>query len=371
MFEEMPTLGGDPEFFIFEKKGKKYIIITADKVLPSKHKKKRASTNGYIFFDGVQAEINPDPHHCREYVARNICYCLEDAYLEARKTFKKKEIVFAPLAGIKVTKANLKGADKECFRFGCSPDSNLYTDEKTIYPDGNKFLIRFSGGHIHLGFDESDHMEVMRKSGKLLNLIKLLDIIPGTMSVAISRGEDEVIRSQYYGKAGTYRVQKHGLEYRSLSSFWLVSPPMVSLFYGLTRDAFNIVYNGKEKLILKQVDMKKIQKIIDKRDIKKAQSIYNEVIKPFYIKYQDEIPNSPMRYDYVRGVVDDMIKYGYHKFFNPYKMLNYWSIKKPTLCEYTLASIVGEFGIETFCIKLTEKGSDMKKRLRKIDGGKS
>lgn len=366
MFNEKPTIGGDPEFFIFEKLKSKYKVITADKILPSKAHKSNCG-GGQCFFDGVQAEINPHQHSCREMVIDNIRSCLSKVYNKSTKMYPEKDIVFAPLASIPITMKELKGADFECFRFGCSPDSNIYTEDTFEYPDGRELMIRFSGGHIHLGFDDEEHLKFMKKKpNKLMNLIKLIDLIPGLMSVAISPYEDELARRRTYGRAGTYRIQKHGLEYRSLSSFWLVSPPLTSLYTGLVRDCFNIVYAKEDVELLKQIDQEKIRVATDSMNVQKAQAIYKEVIRPFYIEHiVNRGGNSPMESPKVLQLVDEIMDKGYRIYFNPYRMLNYWGIVEPSLVPTDMLS--WKFGISKFTDMMEDKKS--RKLLERINRG--
>jgi len=324
-----PSLGGDPEFFIFLKKQKKYQVISADKILPPKTKKLN-TPGGDVFFDGVQAEINPSFNTCRERLLTKMYYCIDSVYDLAREKYSKDKVVFAPLASIPITKKDIEGADKECIRFGCSPDSNIYSDEAFEYPDGSKFMTRFSGGHIHLGFADISYMNKFKDPDKMFNLIRALDCIAGIMSTALSQGEEERIRRKYYGRAGTYRLQPHGLEYRPLSSFWLVSPQMASLMLALVRDAFTLTYYDKEKLLFDVLSKDEVRRIIDKHDINSAVRVYNDVLKPLYDK-EFLHKRVPLNHQYVRDLVDEMVKKGYKRIFNPYNMLNYWCIKKPYL----------------------------------------
>ena len=342
MITTKPTIGGDPEFFIVEKIGDKYKAITADKVLPSKLKKAQL-TNGWAFFDGVQAELNPNPANCREHFIGYLHSNLAEVYDSCVRRLKipEENIAFTAQASIPVDKDILKGADKECFRFGCSPDFNIYTESPLKYPDGKKFMTRFAGGHIHLGFDDINYHKKVNSPEKLLNLVRLLDTIPGVMAIAISNGEEEKIRRGWYGKAGTYRIQTHGLEYRTLSSFWLLCPPLTSLFTGLARDCFTIVYNDMENIFFDKVDVEEVRKIIDTSDIDGAKKFYYNTLSKIYDK-ECSISNSPMRY---RKSIDIMVKNGYRHFFDPYKMLNYWNIREPYL---VLKGGVGYYGIASF-----------------------
>ena len=317
------NMGTDPEFFIFERIGNKHKIITADKVLPGKENK-LSYYEGKVFFDGVQAEINPRANTCRETVAGYIKKLLEKAYIETTK--KYDNVVFAPLGTIKLTKEDLVGVDGECLRFGCSPDMNIYSGDSLDYPNGKRFLYRFSGGHIHIGFNTSSFQTVMKEKMKVQKLIKMLDAVVGTMSVALVPTRMEKFRRNFYGKPGTFRIQPHGMEYRTLSSFWMVSPQMQSLIFGLVRDCFTYSAKGMDDKYLSKFDMDEVVRVISESDVKGAKDIYNDIIKPNYIYSRDKINNSPMRHKVVRDLVDIMIDKGSNYIFNPYNMLKYWEI---------------------------------------------
>jgi hypothetical protein len=362
---ETPTIGGDPEFFIYSKKKDGSLeLITADKVLPGKHNKLDVGC-GEVFFDGVQAEINPYFHECREFFARDVMGCLNSIYGETLKKYPDEDIEFAPLGTIDVTKEDLKGTDDECKKFGCSPDYNIYgRDENFEYPDAEKYMKRFSGGHVHLGFHSISYMEKMKTPKKYAEIIRLCDLLAGTMAVAISDGEEEVERRKYYGLAGTYRIQTHGIEYRTLSSFWMVSPPLLSLFTGLIRDAFTISYNGLADKLLSKVDEKEVVRIINTSDVNGARKIYKKVILPFYRK--NPIRNSPIRKDRTVRMISNLVYNGYRKFFEPTKMLHYWHIKNPHLVSKNYGSNPSYYGIVKFSRDYKKNRSLVKKRLEAI-----
>lgn len=374
-----PTLGGDPEFFVYVKDGQKLLIKTADKFLPPKATPGRCyhynthNNMGTYHFDGVQAEVNPAPFMCREDLLNSTYHCLREVYEQAKEQLKTKDIFFLPYASIKVTPDDIKDTDMECRRFGCSPDANIYDEKKIDYPDGNVFMTRFSGGHIHLGFDQIQYAEKFRQPGKLLSLIKALDYIPGLIFVAISPGEEEKIRRQCYGKAGTYRIQKHGLEYRTLSSSWLVSPPLTSLAFGLSRDAFLIVYHDLEKELFSLVEQNEVRRIINEVDAKAARDIFFNKIKPFYLEYLITKPkgipdneswgclidNSPYKHPDNQTTIDKIIKESYKAYFDPMDTVDYWRLTKD------LGMFNSGYGIASFSGDIKLRGTvDSLKRLK-------
>lgn len=51
-----------------------------------------------------------------------------------------------------------------------------------------------------------------------LDVVKAMDLFLGVPSVLMDEGEE---RKQLYGKAGAHRPKPYGVEYRTLSNFWI------------------------------------------------------------------------------------------------------------------------------------------------------
>ena len=94
--------------------------------------------------------------------------------------------------------------------FGCEPDFNAWADgEVNPRPSAKDKSLRTCGGHVHVGYDgEVSH----------LNIIKFMDMFLGVPSVLMDKGET---RKQLYGCAGAFRKKEYGVEYRTLSNFWI------------------------------------------------------------------------------------------------------------------------------------------------------
>lgn len=117
--------------------------------------------------------------------------------------------------------------------FGCDPDFNAWTRLKNI-PPGTSTNLRTCGGHIHIGYENSsDFLNVM--------LIQAMDIFVGVPSILLEPDND---RKTMYGKAGAYRDKSYGVEYRTISNFYLQNPKLTEWAYNNTVSAINFVNNG-------------------------------------------------------------------------------------------------------------------------------
>ena len=99
--------------------------------------------------------------------------------------------------------------------FGCSADYNAHEQGRALpTPDPDALVVedgawRFAGGHVHFGYkSDVPHFVVGA----------LADVYLGLPSVALDK---QGIRRTLYGSAGRYRPTAHGLEYRTLSNFWI------------------------------------------------------------------------------------------------------------------------------------------------------
>jgi hypothetical protein len=111
-------------------------------------------------------------------------------------------------------------------------------------------------------------------------VIPVLDIIVGNTCVLIDRDPGNIERRKVYGRAGEYRVPTHGLEYRTLSNFWLRSYQTMSFVLALTRFGVSIANSpeAREKL-MSLVNMEDIQDAINNNDAKLAQKNFNKIKK--------------------------------------------------------------------------------------------
>lgn len=150
----------------------------------------------------------------------------------------------------------------------CEPDYNAWTEVKNLSP-GTGTNLRTAGGHIHVGYKNPNTFAS-------LSLIKAMDLHLGVPSVLIELDNE---RKLMYGKAGAYREKKYGVEFRSISNFYLESKKLTEWVFNNTEEAIKFVNNGgcnafgpeeKEEIVncINYNDKELAKRLIDKYQIK-------------------------------------------------------------------------------------------------------
>jgi len=306
------SMGGDPEFFIANRKGK---ILNADAFLPSKENpimvnSRTIDYKSKLFFDGIQAEMAVAFSACREYFADNIRYCWVETM---KKIPTDHRIVLKPAA--KIQREVIESADPEARRFGCAPDFNAYTrSTNTPEMDASRHPFRYAGGHIHIGLadykyraKDDPYLKICSTEEGHLRVVKFLDLLVTIPTLLLDNGPGAVRRRAKYGKAGCFRPTPYGIEYRTPSCWWLRSPMTVSVIYGLARLAWAIAALGLDKDFLEaaKTDEQTVSGCINESDTKTVKQIW-ENIKP-YIAVIGYPANNPLNIGSIRS--DDSRSY--------------------------------------------------------------
>lgn len=262
--------GADPEFF-FSKDGK---VVGSELVLP------KNDLGGMVCKDGVQAEFHPNPSFCRESLALS----LQDSFSLLQSHLKSlgEKISVDFNTTIKMDRRKLNKLSSKARVLGCDPSLNLYTKKVSeIKVNPTTYTKRSAAGHIHLGLDGP--IKDRHKP-----LVQLLDVLVGNTCVMLDRDPGSVARRKVYGKAGEYRLPKHGVEYRVPSNFWLKSYQYFSLVMGLSWQAVAVLNTSmcakKVDLaaeLLSKIKPKKIVQAINSNDYDLARENYETVVRPF------------------------------------------------------------------------------------------
>jgi hypothetical protein len=284
------TVGTDPEIFVVHGQKRK-TIYPAWNFLPPKASPVfigSSDSTSRVYKDGFAAEGAIAAGSCQGYLMDRVREFLRQVLREARAKDETAELTLT--TGFAVPRRIMYSADPDDIALGCAPSLNAYNDSPTLPLDSREANVRFAGGHIHLG---------LNKPKSWVAAVKGADIIAGVTSVAMFEGLEHPARREYYGRAGEYRLPKHGLEYRVLSNAWLGDPRIAHLCFNLVRSGVRVGIAGYEdKLGLREEEARSI---INNNDVKAARKWLEPSISMLYtLLLQDGI--STTRYEDGGGV---------------------------------------------------------------------
>lgn len=352
-FWQSITLGCDPEFFFANQDGS---TVGSEKVLPKGGLKVvnqyNVEKSSNIVIDGVQAELNPLPSSCRESLAYQIYMC----FSEIKKTLGNKVLVKIDSV-VDITQGELDSLSEGSRVFGCAPSLNVDNQGKDktskITVDPKKYLKRSAGGHLHLGNHYNGYLGytiegrpwndpacVARRQEKVLKgmpevLVPMLDLVVGNMCVLLDRDPANVERRKNYGRCGEYRIKEYGIEYRTLSNFWLRSYQLMSLVFGMARFTCHLVEqstkeNDYVKAFMDAVPREKVIKAIQENDFDLAYENF-KAIEPLIVMAAGEGGCTNTYYPLKGSVMKDFhhfvkrIQQGGLKYWFPQDAFEHWA----------------------------------------------
>ena len=294
-------LGCDPEFF-FKQNGQ---VIGSEKVIDIKNGLPMTNRVSKFIVDGVQAELNPAPNSCRANLANEISYCFKVLRDKLKADHGDISASFAPVE--EISREELESLDTSSRVFGCAPSMNTNPESRgsATLVDPSEYRYRSAGGHIHLGrlLPADGYYGTNAALDNPEALIPIMDVLVGNTCVLIDRDPGNIERRKVYGRAGEYRTPAHGVEYRTLSNFWLRAYPLMSLVMSLARFSSDIVSNPPEyaETLLSLVNMEDIHKAINENDFDLAMANYQKV-KPFILAAAQTLGD---RHPITKNNVDD------------------------------------------------------------------
>lgn len=252
-------IGADPELFL-ERNGE---IISAEGMIGgTKKKPRKISKEGHaVQEDNIMVEFNIPASETREDFVVNIGFVL--SHLEVLADMKKCKLNYSASAVVDEKYLETDQAQE----FGCEPDFNVYLGDENEPPEaaGN---LRSCGGHIHIGWDNPSEEESIM-------LTYAMDMTAGLESLEL---DDDVRRREMYGKAGSFRFKEYGMEYRTLSNFWIKSEKLMGWAFDKAQQAVELVESGKiEELVDKYGEM--VRKAIDTNDKQLAKHLLEQINK--------------------------------------------------------------------------------------------
>lgn len=204
-------IGADPELFVFDGE----IPVSAHDLIPGSKAKPHVVPKGAVQPDGTAAEFNIDPASTFAEFSGNIF-----TVVESLKTFLHAEYELRAVPYVNWEEDYFLQLPYKARELGCMPDYNAWSGRRNPKPKlDNMPTLRTAAGHIHIGvpggcdFTSSDSIAWMQ------HMIKLLDWHVGSWSCEV---DPDTTRRQLYGKAGACRYKPYGVEYRTLSNFWVL-----------------------------------------------------------------------------------------------------------------------------------------------------
>lgn len=249
------TLGADPEIFVGEGELVRSIIgkIGGTKENPNP----LPIGDGFaVQEDNVALEFNIPPSGSKEAFSNN----LQDALQYLETTMKDRyNYNFVRQSAVSFPDEELE--DHRAWVFGCEPDFNAWTLRRNPRPKAKDKKLRSCGGHVHVGYKLTDDQKI--------ELVRMLDLCLGVPSTLMDNGE---ARKELYGKRGAFRDKPYGLEYRTLSNFWVFDEKTRLWVYKQTEKALDAVLKGNSATH----EDARILEAIDNNNKEVAQQLVNE-----------------------------------------------------------------------------------------------
>jgi len=293
-------IGADPEFFL-KKDGK---FVSAHGIIEGTKKNPQEVKGGAVQVDGMALEFNIDPASNSAEFVSNVATVLG----ELRKMVPAEyEFAFVPVADF--DPAYIADQPEEARILGCEPDFNAYTGKANPQPDAAK-SFRTASGHIHLGWTENEDINNPEHIDACQMMVKQLDSSVGLSSIVIDWDKR---RRELYGKAGAYRPKPYGVEYRTMSNFWLRDVAVQEMVFDQSQKAFNHLIKGTA--YVDGLSEEGVAKWINNSMVEKAAyySVYYTgsypIVKTYYAKWKranekpvDKVLNTGTG---LQGILDD------------------------------------------------------------------
>ncbi len=238
-------MGSDPEFMLVDTNGRLKSAIGV--VKGTKEERIDLGGGNKLFYDNVLAEVNIRPGDSADVFVHNVQNCL--------KNLTKAVYPYRLSLQASATYPSDECKHPDALKFGCEPEFCAYEMNMIQAPECLT-TFRSAGGHIHLGYNENkwplmapneDDGGLARAWGKVW-VVRMMDLFMGIPSLWLDQDPTSPARRKLYGKAGTHRPKdEYGVEYRATSNFWLRSPNLVRLVYGISEFVVNFVAKGKHK----------------------------------------------------------------------------------------------------------------------------
>lgn len=264
MTKPLFTIGTDPEFFPMQDG---QITSVAGKLGCSKDQKLDLSDDVRLQEDNVLAEFDINPQKGFTAFNDNVQRGLD--LVNKKLAEHQMELAFGVSSHI-YTEEQLKSFHESAFVFGCTPDFNAFTGLRNPSPTSANPGLRTAGGHVHIGFSET--LAVDMKAQQCAGV--LCDYYLSLVSVLL---DTDTRRKELYGKASCVRFKDYGIEYRSLSNFWVADEKLRKMVYEqVEKVVANLNFEHLMELNSK-LPIENLHQIINTNDMKAADTFLSRL----------------------------------------------------------------------------------------------
>lgn len=257
------TLGSDPEVLLVDKFGK---LISSEKLIGGSKMVPRKTKHGWVQEDNVLVEFNTVPANSADEFVKNTLNMILDI----------NEIIVPLDLSVRIESSGLFDPDQlqtlQATVAGCEPDYDAWALIDNAPPQLDATNLRTCGGHLHVGFDQAEEDEMNRPY-----FVRIMDLIAGVPSVIMDK---DTQRRTLYGKAGAHRPKwvsegdaYNGVEYRTLSNFWVKDAAHIKWAYNVVARAVDN-FSELKKIIDSEGDL--IQRAINTSNLDIAHGLIDK-----------------------------------------------------------------------------------------------
>lgn len=233
-------VGCDPEVFVRARNK----FICADGLVHGTKRAPQKIIGGMVQIDGMALEFGIDPVKTENGFVRRVSNVVNRV-----KRMIPEDLEMCPnVPCVTFDEDVFEAAPRHSKELGCDPDYDAYTGEFNPRPDGD-VKFRTTSGHIHVGWTKGmDPLEPTHFMACRMLAISM-DYWLGVPSVGYWDVTPEAIkRRKLYGRAGAFRPKPYGMEYRTLSSRWLMHGDLMRFVYRQTIKAVEDLLEGNYRI---------------------------------------------------------------------------------------------------------------------------
>lgn len=257
MNKDRVLLASDPECFAKDSNG----ITSVAGLLSCSKTNKLDMGDTRIQEDNVLVEFDIDPHNNFEGFNNNLVKGINicaDLLKEHSMDIAKN------ISSHIFTREQMSKFHESAFEFGCEPDYNALTGMRNPKPKAADAGLRTAGGHVHFGFE---HLGTYSSDNqKILGV--MCDYFLGMTAMMIDPDDR---RRELYGKAGACRWKPYGIEYRTLSNFWIFDEANRAFVHDQAVKAYETSVTSAFERLIAIVPPEEVQRVINDNDKRMAE----------------------------------------------------------------------------------------------------